>query len=184
GGRDPEARWNRNWDGRWRLVLFDLPTRPRHLRQRLLRWLHQNHFGYLQRSVWIHPDPLSELAPTLAEYRDDVESLTVLKAQTVAGYTNAALVQGAWDFDEINKRYTIYLDGFGRKRAAAIASGRGTFTWASRWLRAERVAWQHAVALDPLLPRALLPSGYRGTEAGQARRRVVRAVFNAFTRTQ
>src|SRR2546426_11753931 len=25
GGRDPEERWARRWDGQWRLVLFDLP---------------------------------------------------------------------------------------------------------------------------------------------------------------
>ena len=27
GGRDPLARWSREWDGRWRLVLFDVPTK-------------------------------------------------------------------------------------------------------------------------------------------------------------
>ena len=26
GGRDPQAQWTRYWDGRWRLVLFDVPT--------------------------------------------------------------------------------------------------------------------------------------------------------------
>src|ERR1041385_6583810 len=25
GGRDPEACWRRKWDGKWHLVLFDLP---------------------------------------------------------------------------------------------------------------------------------------------------------------
>ena len=25
GGRDPEERWGRHWDGKWRLVLFDYP---------------------------------------------------------------------------------------------------------------------------------------------------------------
>ena len=24
-GRDPEASWQRRWDGRWRMVLFDVP---------------------------------------------------------------------------------------------------------------------------------------------------------------
>ena len=26
GGRDPQEQWARPWDGRWRLVLFDVPT--------------------------------------------------------------------------------------------------------------------------------------------------------------
>jgi len=105
-----------------------------------------------------------------------------LEAGCCAGYSNTALVRGAWDFDEINKRYTAYLKDFGGRQALAIKSGRGSFAWASQWLRAERVAWNHALELDPLLPRALLPPGYRGTEAWQARRRLVRALLTAIGR--
>src|ERR1041384_6101725 len=25
GGRDPQAEWSRPWDGRWRVVIFDVP---------------------------------------------------------------------------------------------------------------------------------------------------------------
>jgi len=48
GGRDPEARWSRNWDGRWRLVLFDLPITQNARRERLRRYLRNHAFGYLQ----------------------------------------------------------------------------------------------------------------------------------------
>src|SRR5438552_9324369 len=34
GGRDPETRWRRRWDGRWRIVLFDLPNAQSKLRNR------------------------------------------------------------------------------------------------------------------------------------------------------
>src|SRR5262249_8993689 len=53
GGRDPEARWSREWDGRWRLVLFDVPTSQNTHRARLRRYLRDKGFGYLQNSVWI-----------------------------------------------------------------------------------------------------------------------------------
>jgi phenylacetic acid degradation operon negative regulatory protein len=182
GGCDPEERWARAWDGRWRLILFDLPASGRRPRVRLWRWLHANHFGCLQNSVWIHPDPLAELGETLGEYRNDAGTLTVMEAQCVAGYANTALVQEAWDFAEINRRYAAYLEGFGRARAFALGTARCTPPWARGWLRAERVAWDHARSLDPLLPRALLPDGYRGVEAWQARRRVIRTLLTVLQR--
>jgi phenylacetic acid degradation operon negative regulatory protein len=175
GGRDPQARWNRQWDGQWRMVLFDLPTAHQSLRQQLLRWFRQNGFGYLQNSVWIHPNPLDDLSHALDKYRDDVEALTIMEARCCAGYANEAIVRGAWDFDEINKRYEAYLDGFG-KHAPRLVGGRLGFAEASQWLRSERLAWEHAVSLDPMLPRSLLPDGYRGVAAWQARRRLLRTV--------
>ena len=178
GGRDPEARWARDWDGKWRMVLFDLPAGRQSLRQQLLRWLRQNSFGYLQNSVWIHTDPLTEVAEALNDYRDDVESLTIMDAECGAGYSNEAVVRGAWDFDEINKRYAAYLAGFGRQ-ALSLADRRLGFARASHWLRAERIAWQHAFSLDPLLPRSLLPYDYLGVKAWQSRRRVLSALSSS-----
>src|SRR5438876_8920259 len=39
GGRDPQARWSREWDGLWRLILFDVPTAQNSHRTRLRRYL-------------------------------------------------------------------------------------------------------------------------------------------------
>ena len=60
GGRDPIERWSRKWDGRWRLVLFDVPTTQNTRRTQLRRYLRKRGFGYLQNSVWITPDALEE----------------------------------------------------------------------------------------------------------------------------
>ena len=51
GGRDPEAQWRRAWDGRWRMVLFDLPNARVAARNRLRRYLRLQGFGFLQNSV-------------------------------------------------------------------------------------------------------------------------------------
>ena len=29
GGRDPQVQWSRPWDGLWRMILFDVPTREK-----------------------------------------------------------------------------------------------------------------------------------------------------------
>src|SRR5262245_58837312 len=46
GAVDPVARWNRPWDGRWRLVLFDVPQVKASHRARLQRSLAARGFGY------------------------------------------------------------------------------------------------------------------------------------------
>jgi DNA-binding transcriptional regulator PaaX len=39
GGRDPETQWSRSWDGRWRLVVFDIPIKQNGRRDKLRRYL-------------------------------------------------------------------------------------------------------------------------------------------------
>src|SRR6185503_3153357 len=68
GGRDPFECWRRRWDGKWRIIMFDLPTGRQSARVRLIRWLRRCHFGYLQRSVWVHPDPMVQLRQSLKEW--------------------------------------------------------------------------------------------------------------------
>jgi len=175
GGRHPEERWSRAWDGQWRMVVFDLPGRCHTIRQQLLRWLRQNSFGYLQNSVWISPDSVSDITEALAEFRDDVESFSVLEAKCCAGSSDAALVRGAWDFPQINKRYEAHLsqaEGELRlsRRPATPAEVRSR-------LRHERLAWRRALAIDPLLPRVLLPADYLGQRAWQTHQAVMQRLL-------
>ena len=57
----PKTCWERRWDQKWRLVAYDIPSRPHALRQKLWRWLKQNRLGLLQRSLWISAKPLDEI---------------------------------------------------------------------------------------------------------------------------
>jgi hypothetical protein len=70
---DPEERWARPWDGQWRLVLFDVPTGQNSQRERLRRYLREKGFGYVQNSVWITPDPLTEEREILGGGKINVE---------------------------------------------------------------------------------------------------------------
>ncbi|MBM4049331.1 MAG: hypothetical protein FJ279_29905, partial [Planctomycetes bacterium] len=175
GGKDVQARWERPWDGRWRQVLFDLPVTHRGVRVRLWRWLRQNGFGYLQQSVWIHPDPVEEVVGALREFRDDVESFILMEATCCGDYSDMAVVKGAWDFDEINHRYEAHM---AKTKLTAGDCKRLTVSPAalSAWLQTERIAWQHALSIDPLLPRRLWPMGYRGEQAWHARLHAFRAL--------
>jgi phenylacetic acid degradation operon negative regulatory protein len=173
GGVDLAARWQRAWDGRWRQVLFDLPASRRQLRLRLWRWLRANGFGYLQNSVWIHPDPIEDVIEALAEFREDVETFLIMEASCCRGYSEQAIVAGAWDFEEINKRHRAYIET-ASLTGREVASFKCSPTALRSWLKRERIAWEYALQADPLLPRVLWPAEYLGERAWGVRKRSYR----------
>lgn len=169
GGRDPETHWKRKWDGYWRMFIFDLPAKRVALRRRLLRWLRNRGFGFLQNSVWIHTDPVSDVTEALKDFREDVESFTIMESRCAFGFSNAAIVQGAWYFDEIEKRQHGYLSVIDRC-LVTLRRDEVTPPEAFRLVREERDAWEHAMELDPLLPQTLLPRNYLGCQAWEKRK--------------
>jgi DNA-binding transcriptional regulator PaaX len=169
GGRDPLACWARSWDAQWRLVLFDLPIDAQALRIKLHRLLRARHFGFLQGSAWITPDPISDVRAAIAEVPVDPENFVVFAGRPVSGETDAAIVAGGWDFTEINRRYDRHLDVL---RTVPTKGGAQLRTWLHR----ENAAWKYAVQFDPLLPLALLPADYRGRTAWSTRAEVLPTV--------
>jgi DNA-binding transcriptional regulator PaaX len=173
GGRDPQARWAREWDGRWRLVLFDVPTTQNSQRAQLRRYLRDKGFGYLQNSVWITPDSLEEERHVLVGGKINVESLILLEARPCAGESDSEIVAGAWDFERINHHYVRHLKILGERPSGGLgneAAAKALQCWAA----AEREAWLDAVTHDPLLPERILPSGYLGQQAWRQRIKVLR----------
>ena len=173
GGVDPTQRWQRAWDGHWRLLLFDLPASDRQLRLRLWRWLRSQRFGYLQNSAWISPDPVDESHFPLQHLKLKPETVTILESRPVHPGSDAGLVTASWDFALINRLYqeALHLAKQGVKLARNPAA---TPAQLRQWLAAERETWLSAIAGDPLLPNSLLPAEYLGRAAWQRRQAVFR----------
>lgn len=173
GGRDPEARWKRRWDGRWRLIVFDVPISHRLVRDRLRHHLRRRGFACVQKSVWITPDPISEEKALLASTRSNVRSLLFWEGRPCAGETDREIVSGAWDFSKINRAYLKHQNVLEACPSSALRSETLARAF-QRWLTAERAAWSEAMTIDPLLPESLLPADYLGRKAWKARVEIVR----------
>jgi phenylacetic acid degradation operon negative regulatory protein len=165
GGRDPIEQWARPWDGQWRLVLFDLPTLQQSLRRRLLRTLHRGYFGYLQHSVWITPDATVAVRARLDDVKMQPDAFLVIEGRPAAGESDAEIVQAAWNFTAINRRYHAYTE--------FVRQGLPAADRLMAWARRENALWTAAVRTDPLLPARLQPPAYRGGEAFELRRELL-----------
>ena len=168
GGRDPQTLWARGWDGRWRLVCFDVPIKENNQRLRLRRYLRSRGFGYLQNSVWVTPDPLNEEVRLLAATKAHVESLILFEGTACGGESDADIVAGAWDFGAINQLYDRHLKIL-EAQPSCNSSKKITAHALRSWAEAERLAWRNAIAMDPLLPQRLLPKEYLGKRAWRHR---------------
>jgi len=168
GGRDPQVQWARKWDGRWRLVLFDVPTTQNAYRDRLRYYLRNKGFGCLQKSMWVTPDPLKEEREVLGDGKINVESLILLEARPCAGESDTEIVAGAWNFERINRGYARHLKILGERPGGTLGSELAAKALL-RWAAAEHKAWLDAVRSDPLLPQKILPVDYLGQQAWRRR---------------
>lgn len=156
GGRDPEEEWDRAWDGKWRMFLFDIPERSRSVRRQLTRSLASMGCGCLQGSVWISARPLPEDA-ALQEDGEDCAHLVMLDAESRGLPVDRGMAEAAWDFEKLNQLYDAHL--LVMKRMPNRKPGLEAL---ATWAREENEAWLRAVRADPLLPEVLLPKKYQG----------------------
>jgi phenylacetic acid degradation operon negative regulatory protein len=145
-----------DWDGRWLLVAARLPDGERGARHALRSRLHWAGFGSLGPGLWIstHPEREAEVTQVLREA--GLAGDAHLFVGTRSGLVDVrAMVSAAWDLAAIEQQYEKFIDDFGRPgRTDALAR------------QIELVhAWRRFPAIDPALPRELLPARWSGLTA-------------------
>jgi phenylacetic acid degradation operon negative regulatory protein len=165
GGMDPGERWDRPWDGQWRMALFDLPEEKRSLRNALRNELKAARFGYLQGSVWISPDPVDPLRAKFRNRDAAMHTIVFFEGRPCDGARDADLVAAAWNFESIRQAYREHQACLQDLPRPDTATRDQLLDWGNR----ERDAWAHCLKLDPFLPRVLWPSGYPGETAWRER---------------
>ncbi len=151
----------RDWDGRWLLVAVPLPAagrRARHAVQARLSWAG---FGSLRPGLWVstHPEREAEVAGVLRDAGLDGAHLFV---GTRPGLGDVrAMVAAAWDLAAIEREYERFIAGFGGDEAGLPDGG-------ALARQVELVhAWRRFPAIDPALPRELLPQRWSGLAAAR-----------------
>jgi phenylacetic acid degradation operon negative regulatory protein len=148
----------REWDGQWVLVQVRVPEadrRARHVVRTRLAWAG---FGSLGPGLWIspHADRQAEAVRVLraAGAGDDAHVFT---ARRTGLSDTRAMVAAAWDLPQLEAEYERFIAEF---RAPVPADP------LLRQLELVH-AWRRFPALDPALPRELLPPRWSGTVAAE-----------------
>jgi len=171
----PERFWNQRWDGRWYILMYDVPERERRYRDALNRFLKRMRMGCLQKSVFVSIRDIRPLFYDLNIAAAVTEYANLFEARTVFGQSDAAVVARAWDFDQLRKIQANYLEVCQACLRRPFAAS--SFSALLDVLRAELAEYREAIQGDPLLPKSLWPSDYLGPQvAAMFRRRIRRLV--------
>lgn len=162
-GIDPEAYWSENWDGKWQILMFDLPVSCRKERERLHAWLKDRRWGCLQGSVWISHRSLVEGDLDCDELDVHSDQLFLVEASSRVGFTPQQVVGKAWDFETINHAYRVYMN------ALLELKKRGRGPHFSDIVQ----GWANAAKRDPFLPSVLEPHNYLGKKAWRLRNKML-----------
>ena len=169
-----------SWDGQWTLAV--LPPAGGQSRGNIreeLRWLG---FGQLSPGVYAHP------ACTLEEARGWLVTLGcanrcwLFKSATEGLAADRRLAAEGWDLAAIGRRYRRFRDTFAPLQAAVRQSDTPA-PQAAFLVRTLLIHEYRKIHLqDPLLPPALLPADWVGTEAYELTATLYAAVFAAAER--
>ena len=67
-----------SWDGKWRILMFDIPESKRESRDSLTNKLRNLGFIQFQKSVWVYPYPCAEEIDFVTEYFSIAENVNLI----------------------------------------------------------------------------------------------------------
>lgn len=144
------------WDGRWLLLyarVVEQDRRARHILRTRLSWAG---FGTLGPRLWVstHPDREEEVLAVLHDAGMAHDAYVFIATRPGVGDLRA-IVSDAWNLDVVQAEYEKFLHEFGVARTDHLLARQIALVH----------AWRRFPAIDPALPRELLPARWSGAEA-------------------
>ncbi len=146
----------RQWDGRWLVVLARAPETDRPARHQLRTGLTREGLGSPAPGVWIstHTERLTDIERVIRDAGVFADA-QIFVAEHHGATDVLTLVGQSWDLGAIDQLYQEFIADF---------SGRGRAEPLSRVIELVH-AWRRFPWVDPALPDRFLPAGWSGSKA-------------------
>ncbi|MBS0580424.1 MAG: phenylacetic acid degradation operon negative regulatory protein PaaX [Proteobacteria bacterium] len=148
-----------SWDGRWTLLLFPHAVPGARLRAAL----HWGGFGPLQRGLFAHPSMNADQARRFLDRLDPAPGAVLVLTATAATPVAGQLLAHGWNLRELGAAYGRFVKRFAAVEAVVADGLPAEAAFIVRTLLIHEYRKVHLQ--DPLLPPALLPAGWIGTQA-------------------
>lgn len=144
------------WDGKWRILSYEIPEKRRELRDKLRREVSGWGLGPWHRSFWLTPHPIVENLRQLISEREEEKYVQAFESEHVFG-NREILIEKVWQKSSLDK---AYRDLF--KKWHDILSKDGDKAIKFRNVISEYV---EILRKDPGLPTDLVGTSWIGFEA-------------------
>lgn len=92
------------WDGKWRVLSYEIPEKKRELRDRLRREVAGWGLGPWHRSFWLTPHPIIDNLRDLVENKEEKQYVQAFEAEHAFG-DREVLIEKVWGKSELEKKY-------------------------------------------------------------------------------
>ncbi|MCS7093157.1 MAG: hypothetical protein NZL96_01855 [Patescibacteria group bacterium] len=92
------------WDGRWRVISYEIPESKREIRDRLRREMQGWGLGPWHRSFWLTPHPVIEKLRDLVSQKEEEKYVQAFEADHAFGNRDI-LIEKVWKKAELDQKY-------------------------------------------------------------------------------
>ncbi|GAB4219268.1 MAG: hypothetical protein Fur009_4600 [Candidatus Microgenomates bacterium] len=101
----PFFRFLKNpWDGKWRIISYEIPEAKREIRDRLRREMQGWGLGPWHRSFWLTPHPVIAKLKDLVSQKEEEKYIQAFEAEYVFG-DREILLEKVWEKSSLDKKY-------------------------------------------------------------------------------
>lgn len=151
------------WDGKWRVVIYNVPESDRAARDRLRKHLAWLGFGPLAPSTWVSPHDRLEQACQRFEAEGSAR-VDVLVAESRGRLADLDMAQRCWDLEALQRDFLSKRDAYRRDlERFSVDPPRGEAALVERVTLVSQ--YRRLPFRDPDLPVELLPPDWAGREA-------------------
>lgn len=101
----PFFRFNKEiWDGKWRIISYEIPEKKREIRDRLRREMQGWGLGPWHRSFWLTPHPILPTLKLLTSQKEEEQYIQAFEADHTFG-DRAFLIEKVWGKSALDRSY-------------------------------------------------------------------------------
>lgn len=157
------------WDGKWRVISYEIPESKREIRDRLRREMQGWGLGPWHRSFWLTPHPIIARLKEIVLGREEEKYIQAFESEHIFG-DRGILIEKVWGTIVLDSRYRALF----KKWHEILSSPEEKTT------KATRVVADYIVLLrqDPGLPVELVGEKWIGREAFDIFKEIKAILFN------
>lgn len=143
------------WDGKWRIISYEIPEAKREIRDRLRREMQGWGLGPWHRSFWLTPHPVIEKLKELVSQKEEEKYIQAFEADYVFG-DREVLIEKVWEKSNLDKKYRELF----RRWHDVLSSDQ------EKLLKFKKIVFDYVLLLreDPGLPKELIGENWIGFE--------------------
>lgn len=157
------------WDGKWRIVSYEIPESKRKMRDTLRRKMVSWGLGPWHRSFWITPHPIIMELKGILDVMIPSEYVQAFESEHVVG-ERGILIDKVWKRDELEKQYRALFKTWHTILSEEEAQ--------SKKLQKVLLAFVEVLKVDPGLPIELLGKEWVGYESMGIFQDIRRILYN------